>query len=130
MLRYDENFKISKVIDVTAYWIFCELTYITGKKFTIGCVYIPPDTKYNIMLTQRFEMLENFEINEAIIGGDFNARTGNLTASPWHPNPDLAQHRMSRDSHVCSRGKLFIDGIVNSNLALLNGHCRSDAVGE
>ena len=43
MLLYNENFKMSKVIDITDDWIFCELTHITGKKLITGCVYLPPN---------------------------------------------------------------------------------------
>ena len=130
MLLYDGNFKQSKVIDITDHWIFCKLIHITGKRFIIGCVYILSQSKYNIILTQLFEMLDKLDINEAIIGGDFNARTGKLTASPWHMNPDLARYRNSQDNHVCSRGRILIDGLVSTNLTLLNGHCPSDTTGE
>ena len=82
------------------------------------------------MLTEFFQTVENLDIDNAVIGGDFNARTGNITSSPWHLNPDLSQHRISRDNHVCTRGKLFIDGLIHSNLSLLNGHCPSDINGE
>ena len=41
------------------------------------------------MLTELFHTLENLDLDNAIIGGDFNARTGNKTVSPWHLNPDL-----------------------------------------
>ncbi len=93
------------------------------------CIHPAPFT-YDIMMTELFQTLENFDIANMIIGGDFNARTGQLTASPWHLNPDLSQHRHSRDDHVCKRGKLLINGIRNGGLSLLNGHCKSDNHGE
>ena len=109
MLLYNEEFKLKVILDISEYWIICVLTHKTGKDITVGCVYIPPKKEYDVMLTQLFEVLQSYDLENLILRGDFNAHTANLTASPWHLNNNLSQHRKSRDIKINSRGKLLIN---------------------
>jgi len=129
------NFELVKIIDNSNLWIFCKLRHkLTNTNIIIGVSYINQATDIEVAL----ELLElvfldincNYPNEKVILGGDFNARVGNLGyVDPELVNPDIHEFRKSIDAKVNKRGKLLINSLENHGFVLLNGRCNQDYPG-
>ena len=72
------------------------------------------------------------------LAGDFNARTKNLNhditddeeVSREHRSEPSDVTRMSKDTTINKRGRLFLDFLASTNITLLNGNTVGDIFGE
>ena len=130
LILYNQDMELVNTIDICEYWIICKFKNNLNEELIFACAYIPPGKQYDLLIPQLAESLENFNTDSLILGGDFNARTANLTSSPWHVNTNFAQHRTSKDEKLNKRGTQMIDYFSALNLSLLNGHSLSDHRGD
>ena len=79
------------------------------------------------------------KLGKILLAGDFNARTKNLNheitdtedeSSRNHRSEPAEITRMSKDSCINKRGRLFLDFIASSNITILNGNTVGDILGE
>ena len=123
----------------------------SGKTITIVNVYDSPDASsykkkrraVQNSITTLEELIEIFnenpQIQNCMMLGDFNARTGNLNHTFVNQNGEENEDfsscptecdRVSMDSLINKRGKLLMDLLACRNLSILNGNTVGDLFGE
>lgn len=105
----------------------------TGQQFIIGNFYIPPGPINDPKLEQMAEQLESITDKYAeigiIMGGDFNARIGELGEIPTEMHVPLSQFRSSQDKIRNKRGMELTNIMEENEMIPLNGRVEGDLVG-
>lgn len=125
-----KSVKVS-VIDVSQFWISV-LVKKNNVSYVVFLVYVKPSCELNVVLESLYvvmdEAMEKFSDLPVIIGGDFNARVGNLgdlsedlfVGSLLHPD------RTAKDSVINKREELLQAFMEDQGFVLINGRTSSD----
>lgn len=110
----DKTVGKTEVIDVSERWIFVSTTFQQFRIIT-GTIYFKPKLDLDIILESLQSTLDNIicRFPDAIIllGGDFNARIGNLDNAPTDllESTNLTKNRNSLDEFVSAEGKTLLN---------------------
>ena len=115
-------------------WIFLQITTKTNFSFILGSIYFQPNCDLEEKLgnlKSHLVSMHNFRNNDTlfIIGGDFNARVGNLNQLPpefFHNTNSFYPDRHTSDDTTNSRGRDLTAFFESIDFCLLNGRASGD----
>ena len=129
------HFTLISVLSSTPFHILIHIQHkYTSQSLLVGAVYIPPGSTLDSIIEELEENIEQaLDLHptcDVIIGGDFNARIGQLGEIPDDIVTHLTTNRTSRDKMHTARGRLLIESMTKHNLFALNGRVDGDEEGE
>lgn len=130
-----DRFKLHSIIAESSNILILRLSNkIEQKHIVIGNFYIPPGTHSDKLITDAFVLLDNSIALDPdigiILGGDFNARVGDMTNIFDELETFELQQRKSKDAVVTPRGNNLMDLMTELDLMLINGCTKDDEFGE
>lgn len=122
----------SSIIKTSPWWIFTEVQLGTSVAI-IGSVYLRKCIDLNYILDILQETIDEIKTHRAfdlfIIGGDMNAKVGQL--NPWPADLftgcRIYDTRHTTDNSTCERGRRIMEFMVDNDFVLLIGRTISDS---
>lgn len=122
-------------VEIDTHWIIVRLK-LNLVSYVIGCFYLKPNLEHNIVvgLVEEIisEICHKFDSDVVIMGGDFNARIGNLNNVECNyllEEQLMYGRRLSEDKVVDQRGQYLVEAMENSGFVVLNGRTQQDYPG-
>jgi Reverse transcriptase (RNA-dependent DNA polymerase)/Endonuclease-reverse transcriptase len=138
-ILYDTNSGINdfEILISCDMWLIIKFKSILSKDDIIVCItYISPLKDYSVCMDLFQDTLTDILAQNPdsfiLIGGDFNARIGNIgfCDKSLHDNDSIQEFRNSCDTSINNKGNLLISTMENLGFCLLNGRCVGDMYGE
>lgn len=131
LVYYAKEYKVEKLY-VTEDFIFL-IVNINSKKVIIGSVYANPNSNFENFLSNLdnliYECSLRFPNSPMIIGGDFNAKIGNLNQLGENfllQSTNLYNNRSSLFEEINKRGKLLVEYFEKNGFIVVNGRTKKD----
>ncbi len=132
LLFFNKNvYTSAEILDISSSWIIV-MMHSKKTKFILACVYFKPDFELTYLLESLATVLQEafvkFPDTPIYVGGDMNARLGNLGAVP----PEIVEFsnlydvRESLDVFINSRGTKTNEFMTDVSFVLLNGRTAQD----
>ncbi|XP_046628297.1 uncharacterized protein LOC124309086 [Neodiprion virginianus] len=102
---------------------------VGGEKWVVVGIYVNRDLKEKIgELKERAEEIEGGV--KVLVGGDFNARTGQEEGGCWGEGEEESRSRKSKDRKIISEGRQLVQFLDKTGWAIMNGNIEGDEEGE
>ena len=102
---------------------------IDGRVWRILTVYSEKNDEKDVWEILR-ERMDDQERDYVVVGGDFNARIGNLGEMIAEDEEEGIRKRISRDKTIDRRGRKLIEECEEKGWSILNGNIEGDRIGE
>ncbi|XP_068991496.1 trichohyalin-like [Neodiprion pinetum] len=102
---------------------------VGGEKWVVVGIYVNGDLKEKIgELKERAEEIEGGV--KVLVGGDFNARTGQEGGGCWGEGEEDSRSRKSQDRKINSEGRQLVQFLEETGWTIMNGNIEGDEEGE
>ncbi|XP_068994227.1 trichohyalin-like [Neodiprion pinetum] len=102
---------------------------VGGEKWVVVGIYVNGELKEKIgELKERAEKIEGGV--KVLVGGDFNARTGQEGGGCWGEGEEESRSRKSKDRKINSEGRQLVQFLEETGWAIMNGNMEGDEEGE
>lgn len=131
VMLVNKALKSINVISKSRHWLFIKIL-IHNQYFVVGFVYFSPHYDFGQILFEFDlcigEILQNYPDSPVLIGGDFNARIGELNQNEEviFENSPLHHKRKSLDQTINQQGRLITEVMESQGMSVLNGRSKSD----